>query len=270
MRTKISPETTDIPVDSDADESTALAKQSTEVGDYAGYDPGYYDDVSRDTDVPPLMLVGNTGGLAKLFKNQAGNFVFNDQLVGPTVDVIPVAVLKYYVERARNGAEIKYGTPDWNTRKRFATATEARQAGYVIDFKNKAPFRIEEAGRIGFLVVAPAGANPEDFPLYREHDLGFALGKSSYQRGGYREVFQTVFNHAVKLTQLKKIATKGMSHTELFRVAQPWAGIWTLRAQECYKGENLYYEPRISKKAALPADAVAWITENYGDVRVDA
>lgn len=266
-RSKINPEETDVSLDEEKKTNTALAAQSTEVGDVSEeYNPDYYDDVDRDTDVPFIALVSNSGNLAKQFRNQAGNFVYNDKIVGPELDVVPVAVLKYFIERARDGEEIKYGSPLWKLRKTFETAREAAQQGYVIDFKNKAPNRIEEAARIGYLVVGHDGAEPEDFPL-SAGGFRFALGKASYHRGGYRHTFQPVFDHAVRRAAVMGISKKGLTHAQLFNAAKAWDGVWTLRSKEEVKMENAWFEPHISKKVKLPPEVFDWITEEYGNIR---
>lgn len=261
---------------------TALAERpSPEAGAAAAYDPGYYDDVSRDVEIPVLGLVNNVGNLAKEFRNQSGRFVLGEIILGEKVEVIPVAVVKYFAERVRNGKEIKHGSPEFATRRIFATAAEAAQFrvpedgpgkghGYVVDFENRAPNRIEEAGRIGYLVVAPDGtpADSTDFVLKPAgSDLRLALAKCSYQRGGFRGVFRPVFDHANKLALLKGLPTRGVTHSELFNRAQAWDGIWSLTAKECQGNDNFWFEPRIAKKAKLAPEIIAWVTENYGAVR---
>lgn len=268
-RTKINPESSDIDVEAQNTEAALAARPSTEVGAPEAYDPSYYDDVARDTDVPALALVNNTGNLAKQFRNQSGNFVLGEKLLGNKVDVVPVAVVKFFVETAREGiGEIKYTMPEYKTRQVFETATEAAKLGYVLDFKNRAPNRIEENARIGYLVLAPDdSAAPEDFPLV-VGDYRFTLAKCSYHRGGYRGVFGPVFDHAVRLARLKNISTKGVSHSSLFNQAQAWDGIWTLTSIEPpMRNNNVWWEPRIAKKAKLPTEVFNWISENYGNVR---
>jgi hypothetical protein len=265
-RSKINPEEVD-ETNSQNPSEQLVPTQSTAVEPVEDYNPDYYDDVSRDTDVPFLALVGNTGSLASQHRNQSGNFVYNDKIIGPSLDVVPVAVMKFFIEKARDGKEIKFGTPEWKLRKTFETAREAFSEGYVIDFKNKAPNRIEESGRIGYLVVGPEGTEPEDFPL-SAGGFRFGLGKSTYNRGGYREVWQRVFDHAVRLSNLRGLPTKGISQSELFNRAQAWDGVWTLTSvQPPMRNGNQWWEPRIAKKAKLPPEVVAWISDNYGNVR---
>ncbi len=277
-RTKITPGSSE--TDEPVEQSTALAPStSNEVGAPASYDPGYYDDTSRDVDIPVLGLVNNVGNLAKTHRNQAGNFVLGEKVLGPAVDVVPVALVKFFAERFRNGRELKNGTPEFATRRIFASATEAanfklqddgpgKGLGYFVDFDNKCPNRVEEAGRIGYLVVAPEGADPVDFPLKRlGGTLRFALAKCSYQRGGFRNVWRSVFNHADKLAKVKEIAVRGMAHAEVFNKAQAWDGIWTLTSKEESGNGNFWFEPRIAKKAKLDPADIAWIAEEYGSLR---
>lgn len=279
MRSKIAPESSDIPADATQPGTAVAELPTTDVGAPAAYDPGYYDDTSRDVEIPVLGLVNNVGNLAKQHRNQGGNFVLGDTLVGPTVDVVPVALVKFFAEKFRNGKEIKHGTPEAATRRIFATASEAAQfkvpeegpgkgLGYFVDFDNKQPNRVEEAGRIGYLVLAPAGieAGNTDFVL-KAPGFRFALAKCSYQRGGFREVWRKVFDHANKLALLKDIPTRGLAHSEVFNKAQAWDAVWTLSSTERNGNGNFWYEPRIAKKAKLPAEVVTWITENYGSVR---
>lgn len=277
-RTKITPGADETATEHE--QSTALAPAaSSEVGAPANYDPGYYDDTSRDVDIPVLGLVNNVGNLAKQHRNQAGNFVLGDKVIGAAVDVIPVALVKFFAERFRNGKELKNGTPEFATRRIFASATEAanfklqddgpgKGHGYFVDFDNKLPNRIEEAGRIGYLVVAPEGADPVDFPLKAPvGDLRFTLAKCSYQRGGFRNVWRSVFNHADKLAKLKGINPRGLTHAEVFNRAQAWDGVWTLTSSEESGNGNFWFEPRIAKKAKLAPEVVAWVSEEYGNLR---
>jgi hypothetical protein len=264
-RSKINPE--EVEETESLPSEQLVPTQSAEVDSPQGYDPGYYDDVQRDTDTPFIALISSTGNLAKQYRNQAGNFLYNDKVVGPSLDVIPVAMMKFFVEKANEKVgTIDFNMPEWKLRKTFETAQEAYRAGYVIDFKNKAPNRIEEAGRIGYLVVGPEGAELEDYPL-AVGDFHFGLGKAQYNRGGYRNVWQRVFDHAVRLAQLKKISTKGVNHAELFNRAQAWDGVWTITSTEVSNPKNAWFEPRIAKKAKLPPEVVAWISDNYGNVR---
>ncbi len=255
MKTEIKP----------GDSNVALASQETGVSHYA---PEQYDDTSRDTNVPVLGLVNGVGPLAKQFRNQAGNFVLGDQVLGTTISVVPVALVKFFAEKARDGKEIKHGTPEWNTKQYFQTAHEAAKAGFVVDFSNRAPNRVEEAARIGWLVLAPEGTPDDsvDFAL-RQGTNRFALAKCTYQRGGYREVFRRVFDYADKLCKLRGLDTKGLNHAGVFNKAQAWDSVWTLTADECEGNGNTWFEPRIARGAKLDAATVAWIGENYGALR---
>jgi hypothetical protein len=259
---KITPDSQDIPV---AGESAALAPQAPSTP--AEYYPDQYDDTSRDVEVPVLGLVNGIGPLAKKFRNQAGKFVLGDTLLGEAVSVIPVAVAKYFSEKARDGKEIKYGTPEAATRKTFATASEAAKAGYVLDFDNKARNRIEEVARVGYLVVAPEGADPIDFALRAPGGLRLALAKCTYQRGGYRKTFRPLFDYANRLALSEGTETKGLTHTQLFAAAKPWRNVWTLTPTEETKQDNTWFEPQIARGAPLTQETIDWITQNYGSVR---
>lgn len=247
----------------DENKSTALApQQSADVGDYTpAYDPEQYDDTSRDVDVPVLGLINNIGDLARQFKNKAGNFVLGSLFLGETVDVIPVQLVKYFRETHRNGEKLQ-GTPLARTAKVWATASDAAKDKYYVDFTNKAPNRIEEAGRIGYLVIAPQGDTSGEFYI-KAGELNVAQGKSSYQRGGFRECWGAIYNFAFKLASAKGLPTKGISHTQLFTSAQPWTHRWTLRAKEEANDVNAWYEPRAARGAELSPETVAYITANY-------
>jgi len=262
-RTSIKPEDTDIQVPSST-AATALSIPSTQAA--VEYDPSTYDDVGRDIETPVLGLVGTVGALAKQFRNQAGNFVLGDTLLGNTVQVIPVAVVKFYAERWRDGVEVKFGTPLFATRKVFESAAAAAKAGYEVDFNNRAQNRVEEAARIGYLVLAPANDASGDFAI-KCGDLRFARAKCSYQRGGFRAVFRKIFDHANKVALTKDIVTRGLNHSALFAAAQPWTHLWTLSAEACSGHDNEWYEPRIAKTSPLTPETVAWITANYGTTR---
>ena len=256
MRTKIVPA---------AEEPASTAVQVVEAAPIAHYSADTYDDVSRDVEVPVLALINNVGPLAKQFTNKAGNFVLGDTLVGESVKVIPVQVSKYYRETVRNGVTIKYGSPEDKARRIFASAQDAAKAGYAVDFDNVHPNRIEECGKIGYLVIKPAGDKSGEFVL-KAGPLELASARCSYQRGGYREVWRRVFEHAHKLALGKGVATKGLNHGQVFSAAQAWTHAWTISAAQVDGAQNSWWEPRIAKSDPLPADTVAWITANYGSL----
>jgi len=259
-KTSISPE--------DPSKSSALAPtQPNAVGAPAGYDPEYYDDTSRDIEIPTLSLVGNIGPLSKKFKNSAGLFALGDLLLGDAVNVIPVAVAKFYSETHRAGKEIKYGSPEAQTRKKFATAAEAAKAGYVVAFDDTAPNRVQEAAIVGYLVAAPVDDKSGEF-VEKCGDLRLARAKCTYQRGSYRGTFRPIFNHANKVALSKGIDATGKNVNQLFAEAKPWTHLWALTPEEVAGRENTWWETRASKVAPLAPEVVAWITENYGDGRV--
>lgn len=254
--------------DTEPVEETQLATQTdTSVGDHYAdsYDPGTYDDVGRDIEVPVLGLINNVGPLAKAFKNKAGNFVLGETLfLGETVQVIPTSIVKVFREKIRGGKVLKYGTPEAKTAKVWPSARDAQQDGYIVGFKgDTAPNQCEEAGAIGYLVIAPEGSDAAEFSI-SAGSLTLAQAKCSYQRGGYRAVWRRIFDHAAKLAQAKRIPTRGLNHSELFLKAQPWTHAWTLSSTVIDGSENSWYEPRISRGEALPADVVEYITTNYG------
>ena len=256
MRTKIVPA---------AEEPASTAVSVIEPASLTHYSADTYDDVSRDVEVPVLALINNVGPLAKQFTNKAGNFVLGDTLVGETVKVIPVQLTKYYRETVRNGTTIKYGSPEDKARRIFSSAQDAAKAGYVVDFDNRHPNRIEECGKIGYLVIAPAGDKSGEFVL-KAGPLQLASARCSYQRGGYREVWRRVFEHAHKLALAEGVATKGLNHGQVFSAAQAWTHAWTLSASQVDGAQTSWWEPRIAKADALPAETVAWITANYGSL----
>lgn len=233
-----------------------------------GYDPGQYDDVSRDIEVPTLSVVGNVGPLAKKFKNSAGRLAMGDVLLGESVQVIPVAAVKFYSETHRNGAEIKYGSPESKTRRMFGSASDAARAGYVVGFKaSDGRNLVQEAARLGYLVVAPAGDTSGEF-VEKIGALKLARAKCTYQRGGYRGTFRPIFNHASKLALSGGINTSGKTVAQLFAETKPWTHLWNLSGELVPGAENEWWETRASKGDVLPNEVVSWITENFGDSRV--
>lgn len=254
----------------DAEEpvSTAIATTSAPAQELAHYNPDQYDDVSRDIEIPVLGLVNGVGPLAKVFRNKAGNFALGDTvLLGETVQVVPVAIVKFFRETWRNGVEIKYGSPEDKTRRKFATAQDAAKSGYAVDFDNVLPNRVEEAGGIGYLVVAPAGDTSGEFIL-KKGDFVFAQAKCSYQRGGFKSVWRRVFDHAHKRAMAGGLDIRGLDHAAIFNAAKGWSHAWTLSAELVEGKQNSWWEPRIAKGAALPDDVAEWIGANYGKASV--
>ncbi len=254
MKTKLNP---------NAIEVTPVAIETVEPAFPAHYKPEMYDDVSRDVETPVLGMVNNVGPLATKFKNKGGNFVLGDILLGETVSVIPIDIAKFYRETWRNGKEIKYGSPEDKTRRTFSSAHEASTHGYVVDFDGTQLNRIEECGRIGYLVIKPQGDTSGEFIL-RAGSLELASAKCMYQRGGFREVWRRIFDHSHKLCISKGIELKGLDHRTVFNKARAWTHQWTLSAASVEGSQNSWYEARIAKGAALPEDVVTWITDKYG------
>lgn len=231
----------------------------------ANYDAERYDDVSRDITVPVLGLVNKIGPLSKKFPKNVGEFAFGDQfLLGESVAVIPIAIIKLYVEKYRNGQELKFGVPVTPPAKTFASANDAAKAGYAVDFDSNYPNRVEEASRVAFLVLKPEGDQSGEFML-KAATFDVALMKSSYQRGSHRGVFRPLVNHANKIALAKGIKTVGMNACELFAATEAFTHLWTLTPEhvENTARQQDWYESRISKSSALPSEVVAWIKENY-------
>jgi len=241
-------------------EDVVLTIPSNNVLDH--YNPDQYDDVSRDIEIPVLSLINNTGPLANQFRNKSGQFVLGDLLLGESVSVIPVSMVKLFRETMRNGKLINFGSVEDKTRKIFSSASEAAKAGYYVDFDDQADNRVEEFGKIAWLVIAPDGDKSGEFIL-KSGDLCLAQARCSYQRGGYRGVFRKVFDYANRLSLSKGINTKGLNHSQLFLAAQPWTHRWIISSDNVTAGQNSWWEPRAVKADALPEDVVAWITTNY-------
>ncbi|MFZ9725641.1 MAG: hypothetical protein ACO3EH_00410 [Ilumatobacteraceae bacterium] len=245
--------------------STALSTTQPEgTVDLSAYNPDQYDDVSRDVSIPVLGLVHGIGPLAKVYRNKGGNFALGESaLLGEQVQVVPVTILKYFRETHRNGFEIKYGSPEDRTRRKFATAQAAAKAGYAIDYHNSLPHRIEEAGLVGYLVVGPEGDTSGEFAL-KKGTFAFAQAKCSYQRGGFKAVWRRIFDHAHKRAMAQGLDIKGLDHGEIFNAAGGWSHVWTLTAELVEGNQNSWWEPRIAKSAELPAEVQQWIGQNYG------
>lgn len=233
-------------------ETTAVVPSAT--GDH------YSDETSRDVQLPVIGLVNKVGKLAEKFENQGGKFVVGDVLVGPTVSVIPINVLKLYSEFARNGQPLVYGKDQpqvWNSER------EANAAGYFIDRTHRVPNRIEEIAKIGFLAVAPAGDTSGEFFL-KVGELQVAPCYSTYRRGGYINVYLPVFNHANRLCMAQGIVTRGLTAAQIFRAAKGWTNLWTLGAKKGQNDTNTWWEPQIAKGAPLAGEVVEYISANYG------
>jgi hypothetical protein len=234
------------------------------------YDPGQYDDVSRDISVPVIGLVNKIGPLSKTFPKNAGEFAFADQFViGETVKVIPIGILKFFVEKVRDGKDLKFGSPEAATAKIFATANEAARAGYAVDFDDVYKNRVEEASRVAYLVVAPEGDSSGEF-VEDAAGIKVALCKSSYQRGGHRGVFRPLVNHAAKLAKAQGLPTLGKSAAQLFADTKAFTHFWTLSAEhrEDLVRQLDWFEPRISKGDVLPPEVFAWIESKYDEFKI--
>lgn len=236
----------------------------------AKYNPDRYDDVSRDIQVPVLGLVNKIGPLSEKFPKNVGEFVLGDTvLLGERVGVIPVGILKLFIESMRDGVELKFGSPESATAKIFATANDAYNAGYAVDFDSNVKNRVEESSRVAFLVVAPAGDQSGEFVM-KTGDLKLALAKSSYRRGGHRGVFRPLVNHAVKIAREKGIEIVGLSAADVFEKTEAFTHLWTVSSTKVENAikKQAWYEPRIAKTAPLAPEVVEWIKENYSGFQV--
>lgn len=255
-KTKIAPNAEDV------ETSTAVATATTETSALVPSAAGdhYADETSRDVQLPVIGLVNKVGKLAEKFENKGGQFVVGDMLVGPTVRVIPLNVLKMYSEYARDGKALVYGKDQPQV---WASERDANAAGYFIDRTHRAPNRIEEIAKIGFLAIAPAGDTSGEFFL-KVGDLQVAPCYSTYRRGGYINVYLPVFNHANRICMAQGIVTRGLSAQKIFSAAKAWTNEWTLSAKKGQNDTNTWWEPQITKGAPLSPAVVEWVTQNYG------
>jgi len=263
-RTSIKPED-ETPVQS---QNTAVVPRTPPVDD--GYDPSQYDDTTRDVTIPVLGLIGGIGPLAKKFMNKGGQFALGDVLLPATVQAIPVALVKFVSETYREGRELKYDDKDI-TPKIWPSAEAAyKDGGYRIDFEGLYPNRIEERGRIGYLVRKPdelTGAEAAEFNHTAPDGTKYAVAKCTYRRGGFRETWRRIFDNSVKRANAAGISTKGLGHAELFNAAKGWDSTWTLSGEYIDGKKNSWWEPRASRGAALTPEVFAWVTDEFGTLR---
>ena len=219
----------------------------------------HYDEISRDVVVPYLGLVNKVGKLAEAFENKSGSFALGEQLIGSTVNVIPVHLLKVYTEVARDGRKLAYGE---DVPRVFPSEASANEAGYVLDRTALAPNRVEEMGRIGFLVVAPPGDTGDGF-LFKAGDLRLQPAQGAYRRGGYRQVYLPIFNHAYRMCMAQCIPTGRLNASQVFAHARAWTHQWRITAVLKKNTRNSWWEPKATQAELLSPDSVKWISENY-------
>lgn len=220
----------------------------------------YSDETSRDVQLPVIGLVNKVGKLAEKFENQGGKFVIGDLLVGPSVTVIPVNMVKLYSEVARDGKVLEYGKDQSQV---WSSERDANAAGYFIDRTHRAPNRIEEIAKIGFLAVAPEGDKSGEFFL-KVGNLMVQPCYSTYRRGGYINVYLPIFNHANRICMAQGIVTRGLTAQKIFAAAKAWTNLWRLTAKKGSNAQNTWWEPQAAKFEPLPGDVIEWIGANYG------
>lgn len=246
---------------------TSLATQTSNVP--AGYNPDQYDDVNRDLQTPVLGLINKVGPLSRTFPKNVGEFALGENLLlGESAQVIPVGILKFFIESRRDGVNLKYG--DGIIAKRFATANEAYQQGYAVDFDSNCENRVEESSIIAWLVIAPEGDESGEFFVSGPGGLKLAEAKTTIRRGSHRAVFRPLLNHANRKALSEGMVTKGLTANELFAKAEAYNTIWTVspRHEIDDKKNQDWFEFAIAKTKALTPEQVAWVKENYGNTRL--
>jgi hypothetical protein len=220
----------------------------------------YPDDPNKDIVIPVIGLINKVGGLSEKFENKAGQFALGDSCLGKEVLVIPVSAVKLWQEVARNGVKLEFGKEPQP--RYFTSEGEAKAKGYIDDFSNTAPNRIEPIAKIGFLVVAPKDDTSGDY-VVKVGDLQTQPARSTFRRDGYKNVFLTIFNFSHRQCLAKQINVRGMSTSQVFAAGVPWAHVWTLSSMVKKNDKNSWFVPTIYKGAALNPDQVSWITDNY-------
>jgi hypothetical protein len=258
-------------INPEADEAVSTAVVSTQpdtsVQVYEGYDAEQYDDPTRDISTPVLGLISKVGKASKRWPKNAGELYIGDSLIGETVQAIPVGIVKFFVESCRAGVVLKFGSEI--IPKVFATATEAAQSGYVLDFDNKAPNRIEESAKIGWLVLKPEGFDDEagEFVIDLPSGQVAAVAKTTIKRGSYRGTFKPIYNYAVKLLRAtgKPLSP---SASETFIDASGFKSVWDITVDHEENAENDWFEIRARRASSLSAEDVAWVTEQLPSISI--
>ena len=238
-----------------------------------GYDADQYDDLDRDIETPSISIINKTGPLSTKFPKNTGEFAVGEVVLGDDPQVIPVALLKLFVESCRDGTPLKYG--DGIMPRFFSTAADASKAGYFVDFDNVSPNRVEACSRAAFLVIKPDGVDDPDGLFYLEMPSGkFAtLAKSSYRRGSHRGrknshpgVYSPLVNYATAILRRPgNGGTGGLDASSAFAKAAAYDRVWTLKAHHeinTAKKQD-WYETYIERTLQLDAEDLSWISENY-------
>jgi hypothetical protein len=252
-KTKISP-------DAEENISTALSNPAPAPTALDVQGDQYPDDPNKDIVIPVIGLINKVGGLSEKFENKAGQYALGDVCLGKEVLVIPVSSVKLWQEVARNGVKLEFGKEPQP--RYFTSEGEAKAKGYIDDFSNTAPNRIEPIAKIGFLVVAPKDDTSGDY-VVKVGDLQTQPARSTFRRDGYKNVFLTIFNFSHRQCLAKQINVRGMSTSQVFAAGVPWAHVWTLSSMVKKNDKNSWFVPTIYKGAALNPDQVSWITDNY-------
>lgn len=219
-----------------------------------------YDDITRDVVVPVLGLINKVGKLAEKFENRGGNFALGDELLGQSVAVIPVSIVKLVEEVAYQGRPLVYGE---SVPKVFSSATEAYSAGYVVDKTRLAPNRVEEIAKVGYLVIAPEDNRSSDFML-EVGGLRLQPAQCTYRRSAFARIYYPLFNHAHGICLGRGLEYRGLNASRVFALAQAWTHQWTLQSKLEKNAKNSWWEPRISKGSILSAEVQSWVAKNYG------
>jgi hypothetical protein len=214
----------------------------------AGYNPDHYDDPNRDIQTPTLGLINKIGPLSKAFPKNAGEFALGDQLVlGETVTAVCVGKQKLYVESRRGGVDLKFG--DGIMPRMFASANEAFQAGYAVDFDSNRPNRVEEAAKLAFLIRAPQGDSSGEFYYVAPDGSKWAVVQTTVRRGGYRGVYRPINTRASRPNE------------------KLYATFWTISAEhvENTQKKQDWFEMRAKQAGPVDEKTVAWIEQTLGE-----
>ena len=252
-KTKISP-------DAEENVSTALTNPTNAPTALDVQGDQYPDDPNKDIVIPVIGLINKVGGLSEKFENKAGQYALGDSCLGKEVLVIPVSAVKLWQEVARNGVKLEFGKEPQP--RYFTSEGGANAKGYIDDFSNTAPNRIEPIVKIGFLVVAPKDDTSGDY-VVKVGDLQTQPARSTFRRQGFKNVYQTIYNFSHRQCLAKQIDIRKIKPSQVFAAGVPWAHVWKLSSIVMKNEKNSWFVPTISKGAALNPDQVSWITENY-------
>jgi hypothetical protein len=258
-------------INPESDEAVTTTLSKTESAAMAqtpsGYDADQYDDPTRDISTPVLGLVNKVGKPSKQWPKNVGELYLGDSIIGETVRAIPVGIVKFFVESCRDGQVLKFGGDI--IPKVFSSATEAAAAGYVLDFDNVARNRVEEAAKIGWLVLKPEGFDDEagEFVLDMPSGAVAAVAKTTVKRGGYRGTFKPIYNYAVKMLR----ASGGQlqpTASETFLKAGGFKSVWDITVDHCEGGDNDWYELRARRVSSLSDIDLDWVKEQMPSISI--